>query len=406
MTAVASPEGGFQSVTYARVERQNNTSRAALAAAFTALVACTLLAVTHRGGSGPTALTGWIATGRAGPTPFYEPPAEAAAQGGVSGANSNPFHSNGANYGTGSAAGPLDGKNVQETMPKYLMQPKWAAREGREAAGHALAQPFLVPLEANGMPVAGADITPLGEYAPKTPQYTNPLAQYIPNVTYVADGDDVVGFEGPADVQEDAAAEEQEEAAAEEQEEAAMSAEEGAGEEPVTSEEKQLDMMKTALRSVEVNKGGVKDLIARLETAEAKQEAVAGAFQRKAPAMAKLSNDLYEEEALLKEHNNAAARIRQKMAVLRGVARRATLQGVEHPPQQPTMVTSQPEIRPRIMNAGQYTNGMQNTISPIYSAPASVTAGAVEAMKQADIIHQNNMRFPQQAQVQVTSNYQ
>ena len=82
-----------------RVERQNNTSRAALAAAFTALVACTLLAVTHRGGSGPTALTGWIATGRAGPTPFYEPPAEAAAQGGVSGANSNPFHSNGANYG-------------------------------------------------------------------------------------------------------------------------------------------------------------------------------------------------------------------------------------------------------------------------------------------------------------------
>jgi L-asparagine transporter-like permease len=28
-----------------------------------------------------------------------------------------------------------------------------AARSGLQAAGHALAQPFLVPLEANGMPV-------------------------------------------------------------------------------------------------------------------------------------------------------------------------------------------------------------------------------------------------------------
>lgn len=52
------------------------------------------------------------------------------------------------------------------------MQPKWAAREGREAAAHSLAQPFLVPLEANGMPVDSADVTPLGEYAPLTPQVT------------------------------------------------------------------------------------------------------------------------------------------------------------------------------------------------------------------------------------------
>ena len=72
--------------------------------------------------------------------------------------------------GTGSAAGPLDGKNTDASIPRYLMEPKWAAREGSEAAAHSLAQPFLVPLEANGMPVASADVTPLGEYAPKTPQ--------------------------------------------------------------------------------------------------------------------------------------------------------------------------------------------------------------------------------------------
>jgi hypothetical protein len=82
-----------------RVDRRNvNNGRAALAAVFTALVACTLLAATHSGAS-PTALTGWLATGKAGEPKFYEPPADAAAQGAESGLNSDPFHSNGANYG-------------------------------------------------------------------------------------------------------------------------------------------------------------------------------------------------------------------------------------------------------------------------------------------------------------------
>ena len=65
-------------------------------------------------------------------------------------------------------------------------------------------------------------------------QYTNPLAQFIPNVTYVEDGNDVVGFEGPEDAAEEDVAEED------------------AGEEPVTSEEKEMNLMKSALRSVEV----------------------------------------------------------------------------------------------------------------------------------------------------------
>ena len=79
--------------------RTNGSSRAALAGAFAALIACTLLAVTHRNSAMPTALTGWLATGHAGPIPFQVPPAEAAAQGVTSGEVSLPFHSSGANYG-------------------------------------------------------------------------------------------------------------------------------------------------------------------------------------------------------------------------------------------------------------------------------------------------------------------
>jgi len=223
--------------------------------------------------------------------------------------------------GTGSAAGPLDGKNTDASIPRYLMEPKWAAREGSEAAAHSLAQPFLVPLEANGMPVASADVTPLGEYAPKTPQYTNPLAQFIPNVTYVANGDEVVGFEGADDVaEEDEAAE--------------------GG-----------DAVKSTLRSTEGNKWSK---LSRLEMAEAK------------------------EDALLKEHSNAALQIRQRIAQLRGSNRQALQASVGA------------TLRPA------------RIISPVYGAPMEVTAGAVQAMKQADLINQANLMGPRTAQVQVT----
>merc|ERR1712216_1083716 len=203
------------------------SSRVAITSVLAGLLACGLLAVTLRGSASPTTLTGWLATGKAGEPKFYIPPAEAAAQGGVSSESSDPFHSNGENVGTGSAARALDGKNVGNEMPKYLMQPKWAAREGREAAGHALAQPFLVP------------------------QYTNPLAQFIPNVTYVEDGDKVVGFEGPDDVAEESAAEE-------------------AAEEPQTAAEKQLNLMRSELQQVKQTKDGIKNLEARLAREQAR----------------------------------------------------------------------------------------------------------------------------------------
>ena len=258
---------------HAAEQRRENSGRAALAAGFTALVACTLLAVSHRGGASglaqarTTALTGWLATGKAGEPKFYEPPAEAAAQGGESGWASVPFHSNGENYGTGSAAGPLDGKNVDMEVPHSLMDPKWAAREGREAAGHSLAQPFLVPLEAGGMPVPSAEVTPLGQYAPKTPQYTNPVAQFIPNVTYVENGDEVVGFEGPEDAAEVAA--EEEEATTPEE----VAAEQESGEEePVAAEEKQLNLMKSALRQHSSAAMRIRSKIALLTRAVAHQK--------------------------------------------------------------------------------------------------------------------------------------
>ena len=86
-----------------------------------------------------------------------------------------------------------------EDIPRQVMEPRWAMREGREAASHALSQPFTVPLMKDGVEVAG-DIAPLGEYAPLTPVYNNPLAQFIPNVTWHANGDVVYGWDGkPAD---------------------------------------------------------------------------------------------------------------------------------------------------------------------------------------------------------------
>mmetsp|Transcript_8485 Transcript_8485/g.28441 ORF Transcript_8485/g.28441 Transcript_8485/m.28441 type:complete len:469 (-) Transcript_8485:58-1464(-) len=90
----------------------------------------------------------------------------------------------------------LDGKNWKVGIPKMLMEPQWASRSGREAAANALRQPFKVPLQKNDRAVPGA-VSPLGEYAPKKPLYNNPLAQFIPNVTYWPNGDIVYDWKGP-----------------------------------------------------------------------------------------------------------------------------------------------------------------------------------------------------------------
>ena len=80
------------------------------------------------------------------------------------------------------------------TAPKLNFTPRiarYAATLGQEAANHALSQPFGVPLQRGGQEVP-SDVAPNGLYAPITPAYSNPLAQYIPNVTYYE-----VGVMGP-----------------------------------------------------------------------------------------------------------------------------------------------------------------------------------------------------------------
>lgn len=57
-----------------------------------------------------------------------------------------------------------------------------------------------------------------------------------------------------------------------------------------------------AQKLLQARRGNVKDLVARLETAEAKEESSADVWQRKPHALAKLRNDLVQEDALLKEH--------------------------------------------------------------------------------------------------------
>ena len=76
-----------------------------------------------------------------------------------------------------------------------LTRPRYAAQLGKEAAKHASSQPFLVSLERNGQKVLGA-VAPLGEYAPVTPAYSNPLAQFIPNVTYYPAGNNPMSSTG------------------------------------------------------------------------------------------------------------------------------------------------------------------------------------------------------------------
>uniref|UniRef100_A0A7S0M2K0 Transmembrane protein n=1 Tax=Cryptomonas curvata TaxID=233186 RepID=A0A7S0M2K0_9CRYP len=81
------------------------------------------------------------------------------------------------------------------TEPRRLTRPKFATMLGKEAALHASSQPFLVPLIRNGRRIPGA-IAPDGEYAPVTPAYSNPLARFIPNVTYYPVGNNPPSTDG------------------------------------------------------------------------------------------------------------------------------------------------------------------------------------------------------------------
>jgi len=83
-----------------------------------------------------------------------------------------------------------------EEVPKIIMQPRYAMREGQEAADHASRQPYMVPLERDHKFVPGVKEAALGQYTPRRQISNNPLAQFIPNITYWPNGDIVPFWEG------------------------------------------------------------------------------------------------------------------------------------------------------------------------------------------------------------------
>ena len=80
-----------------------------------------------------------------------------------------------------------------------MMEPRYAMREGQEAADHASRQPYSVPLSRYGAPVPGDKVAALGQYVPKKQMSNNPLAQFIPNITYWPNGDIVPFWDGPCE---------------------------------------------------------------------------------------------------------------------------------------------------------------------------------------------------------------
>lgn len=87
----------------------------------------------------------------------------------------------------------------QHKVPKLVMEPRYAMREGQEAADHASRQPYAVPLSRYGSPVPGDKVAALGQYVPMKQISNNPLAQFIPNITYWPNGDIVPFWDGPCE---------------------------------------------------------------------------------------------------------------------------------------------------------------------------------------------------------------
>ena len=87
----------------------------------------------------------------------------------------------------------------EHEVPKLVMEPRYAMREGQEAADHASRQPYGVPLSRNDQDVPGSKVAALGQYTPKRQMSNNPLAQFIPNITYWPNGDIVPFWDGPCE---------------------------------------------------------------------------------------------------------------------------------------------------------------------------------------------------------------
>jgi len=99
---------------------------------------------------------------------------------------------------------PVPKEDDEDEIPRMVMEPRYAMREGQEAADHASRQPYGVPLSRYNAPVAGNPQAALGQYVPRRQISNNPLAQFIPNITYWPNGDIVPFWDGecePDDVE-------------------------------------------------------------------------------------------------------------------------------------------------------------------------------------------------------------
>lgn len=267
-----------------------------------------------------------------------------------------------------------------EEIPRQVMEPRWAMREGSEAAAHALSQPFTVPLVKDGKEVPG-DIAPLGEYAPLTPVYNNPLAQFIPNVTWHANGDVVYGWDGkPADEATLRAIEDEEakkEAAMDQERLEIAREQEAAGEikNEIAQEGKPSLDEAVAAKEAEIEQTE-KDLAA-IEKPSVSEPAMLNGPGDSSKEMARLYAVLSSREKELAEKTAAATAVKEKIAALQ--ATQGMVPGVV-PEGEIVNQPQGPAAAPAVDVAGGWVSPV---FKPSAQAQAGAVAGAVAAAKQS-----------------------
>merc|ERR1719183_1298716 len=178
-------EGSAYHLVTPRTQRNGKWFRPAVLLASSLALACVVAATLSVGPSrtGLVTVTGGAQTGVSSEVPLelMPDPAEAVRVAQETTDQVDPFHRDGSWI--------VPDEPDDQEVPKLIMEPRYAMREGMEAADHASRQPYSVPLSRDGKPVPGNPVAALGQYTPKRQISNNPLAQFIPNITYWPNGD-------------------------------------------------------------------------------------------------------------------------------------------------------------------------------------------------------------------------
>merc|ERR1719183_2594635 len=184
-------EGSAYHLVTPRTQRNGKWFRPAVLLASSLALACVVAATLSVGPSrtGLVTVTGGAQTGVSSEVPLglMPDPAEAVRVAQETTDQVDPFHRDGSWI--------VPDEPDDQEVPKLIMEPRYAMREGMEAADHASRQPYSVPLEREGKEVPGNPVAALGQYTPRRQISNNPLAQFIPNITYWPNGD-IVPFWG------------------------------------------------------------------------------------------------------------------------------------------------------------------------------------------------------------------